>query len=281
MSHLLFISLRFLDVLDILLFAFLLYQVYRLLRGTNAIHIFFGVFALYLLWLFVNALDMQLLSSILGQFIGVGVIALIIVFQPELRKGLLLLGKQQFSDSRFSFFRYLLGNVDYQGVNVSEILTACRGLSYSKTGALIVLQRTTNLSSFVTIKDILDAETSSRLLVNIFFKNSPLHDGAVIIRGKRIWAARCVLPVSEKQLPEELGLRHRAAVGITEQSDAVVVVVSEETGEISYVNAGNIRRNIKTKELGELLSNDFSSEKTDSNARNKDSYWWMKILGKA
>jgi diadenylate cyclase len=260
---LLFITIRFLDILDILLFAFLLYQVYILIRGTTAINIFAGVFALYLLWLFVKALNMQLLSSILGQFIGVGVIALIIVFQPELRKGLLLLGSRQFSQERFSFLKYFTGGSNYTNrVKIREIVTACRSLSMTKTGALIVFQKNSNLSSYLQIKDILNADTSSRLLVNIFVKNSPLHDGAVVIIGPKIYAARCVLPISEAELPGNLGMRHRAALGITEQSDAAVIVVSEETGNISFVKEGKLNTDLTTKDLSSILEAEFVIEST-------------------
>ncbi len=261
--ELIFITVRFLDILDILVFAFLLYQIYMLIKGTTAINIFTGVFALYVLWLFVKALNMQLLSSILGQFIGVGVIALIIVFQPELRKGLLLLGSRQFSQERFSFMRLFTGGSNYSSrVKITEIVTACRSLSMTKTGALIVFQKNTNLSSYLTIKDVLNADTSSRLLVNIFVKNSPLHDGAVVINGPKIYAARCVLPISELELPGDFGMRHRAAAGITELTDSVVIVVSEETGNISFVKEGKFEIDISTKELLALMEKEFLVEST-------------------
>ncbi len=262
--NLLFITIRLLDVIDILLVAFLLYQVYTLIRGTVAIKIFLGIFAIYLLWLFVKALNMQLLGSILGQFIGVGVIALIIVFQPELRKGFLLLGSRYFTQNKFKFLRYFqTASSKVASINIIEIVKACRTMSMTKTGALIVFERSIDLRPFVQIKDVLNAETSSRLLVNIFFKNSPLHDGAVIIKGKVLFAARCVLPISEKQIPAEYGMRHLAAVGITELTDAVTIVVSEQTGTISFIKEGQIYVCKDSKELQEKLENDFIVEEVN------------------
>ena len=258
---LLFLTIRFLDILDILLFAFVLYQVYKLIRGTYAIKIVLGVFAVYLFWNFVKALNMQLLSSILGQFIGVGVIALIIVFQPELRKGFLLLGSRYLTQERFPFLSKLWsGEIRNYSVKVSEIVTACRSMSMTKTGALIVIERETSLESYLNNKDIVNADTSSRMLVNIFFKNSPLHDGAVIIKGEKIYAARCVLPLSERDLPANFGMRHRAAIGISELTDAVVVTVSEETGAISLIIGGEIEQGITTKKLEGELEHLFKQE---------------------
>lgn len=261
---LIFISIRILDVLDILLFAFLLYQAYKLIKGTIAINIFVGIFAVYLLWLFVKALNMQLLNSILGLFFGVGVVAIIIVFQPELRKGFLLLGSRYFSQDKFPFLRHLQGTNNYFSIKVDEIIIACRTMSLTKTGALIVIQKSSGLSGIIKIKDILDAKTSSRLLVNIFFKNSPLHDGAVIIDGDTIHAARCILPISEKYILGDYGMRHRAAIGITEITDAVVVVVSEETGNISFIKEGKMYACSDYKELQIHLEKEFPQTKEPS-----------------
>ncbi len=256
-----FISIRFLDIVDILVFAFLLYQLYKLIRGTYAIRIIVGIFAVYIFWYFVKALNMHLISNILGQFIGVGVIALIIVFQPELRKGFMLVGTRYFTQERFPFMSKIWPDKPTGwSVKVKEIVAACRTMSLTKTGALLVFQRKIPLGGYLSIKDILNAETSSRLLVNIFFKNSPLHDGAVIINGETIYAARCVLPISEKQLPGNLGMRHRAAVGISEMTDAVAVTVSEETGTISIIKGGHISSGIDAKELQKQLEELFKTE---------------------
>lgn len=256
-----FITIRFLDILDILLFAFVLYQIHKLIRGTYAIKIAIGVLAVYLFWYFVKALNMQLLSSILGQFIGVGVIALIIVFQPELRKGFLLLGSRYLTQERFPFLSNLWSGASTNySVKIHEIVTSFRAMSMVKTGALVVVQRQIPLDSFLSIKDVLNADTSSRLLVSIFYKNSPLHDGAVIINGEKIYAARCVLPLSEKQLPANFGMRHRAAIGITETTDAVALIVSEETGLISFVVSGEIQVGLSTKKLQQELEALFVKE---------------------
>ncbi|MDR0688476.1 MAG: diadenylate cyclase CdaA [Prevotellaceae bacterium] len=251
-----FFTIRILDIIDILLAAVLFYQMYKLIRGTVAINIFIGIFALYVLWIAVKALSMELLSTILGQVLGVGVLALFIVFQQEIRKFLLYLGTQYMSRSTFSLRSVFLRKSEKltSGVNVDAIVKASRNMSESKTGALIVIQRTTSLESYEASGDVLDANTNSRLLENIFFKNTPLHDGAVIIVRSKIRAARCVLPSTDNlNLPARYGMRHRAALGISENSDAIVVIVSEETGDISFVEAGHINSGITSTELRRLL----------------------------
>jgi uncharacterized protein (TIGR00159 family) len=251
-----FFHIGILDIIDILLVAILFYQAFKLIRGTVAINIFIGIFALYVLWIAVKALNMELLSSILGQVLGVGVLALFIVFQQEIRKFLLFLGTQYMSRSKFSLRSILLGKTDSRtsGVNIDAIVKASRNMSESKTGALIVIRRTTSLAPYEETGDLLDANTNSRLLENIFFKNTPLHDGAVIIVRNKIRAARCVLPSTDNlSLPARYGMRHRAALGVSENSDAVVAVVSEETGDISFVEAGHIKHGITFVELRHLL----------------------------
>ncbi len=257
-----FISIRLLDILDILLVAFLLYQFYNLIRGTTAINIFIGIFALYLLWLIVKALNMQLLSSILGQVIGVGVIALIIVFQQEIRRFLLIIGTRYMNNKSFSLDRlFSFGDKPSEKLRITPIVNACTNMSALKTGALIVITRKSDLFSFVKTGDSINAQTSSRLLETIFFKNSPLHDGAVIIRKNIIVAARCVLPTSEQlNLPPHFGMRHRAALGITEKTDALVVVVSEETGAISFAKEGKIETHIGPNRLRQILQMEFPEE---------------------
>jgi uncharacterized protein (TIGR00159 family) len=269
----LFIQIRALDIIDILLVALLFYQVYMLIRGTVAINIFMGIFFLYLIWLIVRALNMELLSSILGQIIGVGVIALIIVFQQEIRRFLLLIGTRYFSKNRFTFenFFFLRGKKIENPVNIEAIVKASRNMSEGKVGALIVITRQSDLQLYAETGDTINAETSSRLLENIFFKNSPLHDGAVIIRQNLIHAARCILPVSDKtNLPASYGLRHRAAIGITENTDAIVVVISEETGTVSLVIEGKILEGINTLKLRNLLEEHLSVDIKKSTLRNAD-----------
>ncbi|MDR3365906.1 MAG: diadenylate cyclase CdaA [Prevotellaceae bacterium] len=251
-----FFHVGILDIIDILLVAILFYQVFKLIRGTVAINIFIGIFAIYVLWIAVQALNMELLSTILGQVLGVGVLALFIVFQQEIRKFLLFLGTQYMSRSKFSFRSIIFRRADRveSGVNIDAIVKAARNMSESKTGALIVVRRTTSLAPYEATGDILDANTNSRLLENIFFKNTPLHDGAVIIVRNKIRAARCVLPPTDNlSLPAHYGMRHRAALGVSENSDAVVVVVSEETGDISFVEAGQIKSGVTFSELRRLL----------------------------
>ena len=257
-----FITIRFLDILDILLVAFLLYQIYNLIRGTTAINIFIGIFTLYLLWLIVKALNMSLLSSILGQVIGVGVIALLIVFQQEVRRFLLIISTRYIRSRKFSFENiFSFNDTGEKKVNIDAIVNACSNMSAFKTGALIGITRKSDLLSFIKTGDILNADTSSRLLESIFFKNSPLHDGAVIIKEDRIAAARCVLPASENvNLPPQFGMRHRAALGITEKTDAIVVLVSEETGAISFAKGEHIETNIGPNRLRQVLNTELNYE---------------------
>lgn len=259
-----FIAIRFLDILDILLVAFLIYQIYNLIRGTAAFNIFIAIFTFYLLWLIVKALNMQLLGNILGQVIGVGVIALIIVFQQEIRRFLLIFGSRYLSSQKFSLdhifsFR---GKAATGKVNISAIVNACTNMSALKTGALIVITRKSDLFTYAKTGDIINADVSGRLLESIFFKNSPLHDGAVIIHKNRIWAARCVLPTTERlDIPAHFGMRHRAALGLTEKADGVVITVSEETGAISLSQNGRIETHIGPNRLRTLLDQLFPEDK--------------------
>lgn len=252
----LFISIRILDVIDILLVALLLYQIYMLIRGTVAINIFVGIFLLYIFWLVVKALNMELLSDILGQIIGVGVIALIIVFQQEIRRFLLLIGSKYLTRRAFSINRlFFIKDEKYDSkVNIEAIVKACRNMSESKVGALIVITMKSDLFNYAETGDIINAATSSRLIETIFFKNSPMHDGAMIIKDELIYAVRCILPLTEKpNLPASFGLRHRAAIGITDITDALVITVSEETGKISFIKKGDVNADIKIPQLRELL----------------------------
>ncbi|MFN4121767.1 MAG: diadenylate cyclase CdaA [Flavobacteriales bacterium] len=254
----LFITFRWIDLLDIFIVAYLLYRVYYLMKGTTAISIFLGILIFYSLWLLVKALNMQLLSTILGQFIGVGMIALIVVFQQEIRRFLLMVGSRGFFNK--DKFRGMVNirsrfqmPVDYEAV-----ARACQQMALSKTGALIVITHRSELKYYVNSGVSLNARLSADLLESIFFKNNPLHDGAVIIYGDTIKAAKCVLPLTENnEFPPTLGLRHRAAVGITEQSDAIAICVSEQTGEIAFAKNGELRQNITPSMLTELLKLEF------------------------
>lgn len=270
-----FIPFRILDVIDIFLVAFLLYQIYMLIRGTVAINIFIGIFVLYIIWLVVRVLNMELLSSILGQIIGVGVIALIIVFQQEIRRFLLFIGTRYLSKNRFSIENWLFPKQKNMvaPVNIEAVVKSCRHMSESKTGALIVIARKSELQYYAETGDIIDAETSSRLIENIFFKNSPLHDGALIIVNDKIRAVRCILPVTENlNIPAHYGMRHRAALGISEHSDALIVVVSEETGKISFVHEGEIKYGVSSMELRELLEEYLYSDNTNQDRQQKSDF---------
>ncbi len=254
-----FISLRVLDILDIIMTAALLYWVYRLIRGTIAITIFAGIFSVYLFWLLVRALNMELLSSILGQFIGVGVIALIIVFQQEIRRFLIFIGTRYLTNFGFSFEKmFSFTKESAPKLRIRSIIKACKTFMDTRTGALIVIARKSELLPYIQTGDLVDAETSSRLMESIFCRESPLHDGAIIIIDERIKAARCILPVSETiNLPPECGMRHRAALGMAEQTDAIVIIVSEEKGMLSLADTGEIHLNITIEKLKETLEKEF------------------------
>lgn len=257
-----FITIRFLDILDILLVAVLLYQLYRLIKGTVAFNIVIGLFSLYLLWLIVVALNMELLGSIMGQFIGVGVLALIIVFHPEIRKFLVFIGTNYNVNKVLSLDKLFgLHKVKTVEDEVIEILAdACFSLSKSKTGALIVIARTSELADQIRTGELLNAQISSSLLRTIFFKNTPLHDGAVVIKNNIIVAAGCILPLTQRDVDKTLGLRHRAAIGITENTDAVAIIVSEERGSVSFTNEGDIKRRISREVLIELLEESLNKQ---------------------
>ncbi len=257
-----FLEIRWLDVIDVLITAFLLYKIYDILKGSAAMNIFAGIIAIYIIWwLCSRVLDMKLLGGILNQFIGVGVLALIIVFQPEVRRFLILFGSRNiFSGNKFAK-KLLSKGLPFQkgpDVDINPIVKACASMSKTKTGAILVIERKTDLTFYADTGDVMEAELSKRLLENIFFKNSPLHDGAVIISFNKIKAARCVLPVTENtDLPAQYGMRHRAAIGITEQSDALAIIVSEESGQISVANDGKIISNLLPDELEKYLQREL------------------------
>ncbi len=257
-----FLTIRLLDILDIILVAYLLYRLYNLLKGGVAINIIFGILLIYIFyWLFQHVFHMQMLGTIFGQFIGVGFIALIIVFQQEVRRFLILLGSNTFTGTTTfgkQFINWNRGEEKEENLTIAPVLNACKHLSKTNTGALIILAKSTELRFYTNTGDILDADISKRLIESIFSKNSPLHDGAIIISHNKIKAARCVLPVSENQeLPPTLGMRHRAAIGITEQTDAIAIVVSEQTGEIALAKDGQINLNISIEELERTLQNEL------------------------
>lgn len=251
----LFIVFRWLDAVDILLVAILLYELYNLVRGTAAINILTGIVLLYVIWLIVRALDMQLFSSILSRFIDVGVIAIIIVFQQELRRFLLIIGKTEFFNRKKFTKSFLMLEFDKENeLDLHTIIKACRNMSDQHTGALIVIEKDTNLDFYAQTGDIIDSNITEAMLESIFFKNNPLHDGAVIIKHGKLHAARCVLPSTEKtDFPTNLGMRHRAAMGISEKSDAIVISVSEQTGSISIAHLGKLYHDLSPEKFASLL----------------------------
>lgn len=244
-----FIHIGIIDVIDILLVALMLYYLYRVTRGTSAFSIILGVVMLYLMFIVVRALNMELLSGILGQFIGVGIIAVVVIFQPEIRRFLQMLGLQQ--NHRIS---RLFGRENNDSdLDVDSLVKACIDMGETKTGALIVLQQTSDLSLMAEGGIAVDAKVSPSLLENLFFKNSPLHDGAIIINRNRVVAARCILPSTQSQVPKSYGTRHRAALGMSEVSDAIILVVSEETGALSIAQGGVIQRDIEPDKFKSVL----------------------------
>ena len=252
-------DLRITDIIDVILFSVLLYMIYNLVKGTAAIRIFIGIIAVYLIWKVVKAFQMQLLSEILGQFISVGFIALIVVFQPEIRQFLLLVGNTRIiktTRKRFLFWKFQLDDPMHH--HIEPIVKACQKMADTKTGALIVITGQNELRNYIETGQVVDAKISEFLLETIFFKNSPLHDGAVIIAGGTISAARCILPVSSNpEIPVNYGLRHRAAVGITEKSDSLAIIVSEERGKLSYCFEGNLSKEVTPSELSNAMEKFF------------------------
>jgi len=253
---------RILDLVDIVLVATLLYYLYKLVKGTVAINIFLGICIIWVMWKITQLLQMEMLSTILGQFIGAGMFALIVVFQQEIRKFLLMIGSTNIGRKTglLKHIKFLQDEAqDTSKTKVEEIIDACDKMGQVRTGALIVIQRTTHLDFVKQTGDQMNIEVNRPILESIFFKNSTLHDGAVIIEDNTIVATRAILPVSnERNIPLRFGLRHRAAVGITEKTDAVALVVSEETGNISYLKDGEFVLFKNLTELIEILRKDLS-----------------------
>lgn len=245
------------DILDILLVAFLLYKTYKLMKSSGSINIFTGILVFIVIWVIVSqVLQMRLLGSIFDKLVSVGVIALIVLFQEEIRRFLLTLGSRHHSSS---WFRFLRGNkkTETSKEDIMPIVMACLNMSKGKVGALIVIEKNFPLDDIVRTGDVIDANINQRLIENIFFKNSPLHDGALIISNKRIKAAGCILPVSHNlDIPKELGLRHRAALGVSQETDALAIIVSEETGGISIAYHGQFHLKLTAEELERMLTND-------------------------
>jgi len=261
-----FIPFTFIDLIDILLVALFMFGLYRMTRGTNAPYILSGIIVIYIVWVVTRALRMELLSTILSQIVSVGVIAIIIVFQPELRNFLQMIGMRR---KGFNFINNIFNQRHGSEPTIQPVITASIEMAASKTGALMVLAQESDLRDIIDGGITLDAQLSVSLLENIFFKNAPLHDGAAVIMNNRIVAAKCILPVTQSPVPKSYGTRHRAAIGLTETSDAIVVVVSEETGGISVAFGGKIERDIAPQNLAQAISRHFVN--ADSGKRQKKS----------
>ncbi len=250
-----FLEVSWVDFIDIGLVAILLYQVYKLIRGSIAVNIFLGILALYLIYLIVRAAQMELLTTILGQFMGVGVLATIILFQQEIRKFLLVIGRstEVNRDTLLKSFTNWRPNQEEE-FDVNEIIEAAKSLKATRTGALIVFSRDSELKFYVETGDPVDSVVSRRILLSIFNKNSPLHDGAIIIYKGKIKAARCVLPVSENDhLPPQFGLRHRSAIGMSESTDTLLMAISEETGRLILARNGVYIKGLKLKQVEQKI----------------------------
>ncbi|MFI1770961.1 diadenylate cyclase [Thalassobellus citreus] len=250
----------FIDYVDVFLVALLLYYIYKLVKGTVAINIFIGIIIIYLVWKLTEFLNMELLTGIFGGFMKVGIIALIVVFQPEIRKFLLMVGSTNFNRRRkfLKQFNFLKTETS-DGTDVDAVISACNKMSMSKTGALIVFERNNNLDFLSESGDEMNIKVTQPIIESIFFKNSPLHDGAIIINDNVVKATRVILPVNnEKNIPQRFGLRHRAAIGVTEKTDALALVVSEETGHISYFKDGEFVVFEDTNELNTMIKKDLT-----------------------
>lgn len=248
-----FIKITIIDIVDILIVATIMYYIYKLIRGTQATSILTGILVIYVSWIIARAFNMELMSGILGSVVSVGLIALIIIFQSEIRKFLQTLGNGSQQSGPLALIRRLRnparGKHEIIDGIIDPIVRACGDMSATCTGALIVIKQDGSLDDIVATGVIIDAHITPSLLKNIFFKNSPLHDGAMVIGGGRIVAAKCVLPSTKSEVPLSFGMRHRAAMGLCEESDAIVIVVSEETGAISVAQNGKIKRGLSEIEL--------------------------------
>ena len=261
-----FLEMSMADMLDIVLLGLIIFFMFKWIRGTSAMSIFVAIVSLYLIRVLVGAFNMRLMTAIMDMILDVGVLALIVIFQPEIRKFLVRLGNRYMnSQGGRKFINRILGKTSSGSMTVSDevndLTEACRRMSEDRTGALIVIAHRTPLDEIIGTGDKIDASIHRRLIMNLFFKNSPLHDGALVISGGRIVAARCTLPITEKtDIPANFGMRHKAAIGITEDTDADVVVVSEETGRISFVKGGVVTPIQNINELKLLLSASLSEE---------------------
>lgn len=244
------------DIIDILLVAMLMYQLYILVSKSGSLSaIFKGILAFIIIWILVSyVFEMRLLGAIFDKFVSLGLLVLVVIFQDEIRRFLMSLGSHSAFKAIASYFKSK-DSYEMSDTITAPIIVACTNMAKTKTGALLVIEKEIKLDEFEKTGEVINADVNTRLIENIFFKNSPLHDGAMIISGNRIKAAGCILPVAQNtDIPKYMGLRHRAAIGISQQTDAMVIVVSEERGKISFANQGEIIQNVSPEQLKRLLA---------------------------
>ncbi|MGE6221628.1 diadenylate cyclase CdaA [Nubsella zeaxanthinifaciens] len=256
-----FLNITWINAIDIALVAILIYYIYSLIRNTLAVNLVLGMVIIVLVYYIVKGLHMELLEAIINKFMSIGILALVIIFQPEIRRFLLHLGKSTFLQKNKAWWGYLFGSKSAEQDNllrIKPIIDACKSMKKSRTGALMVFVKYYDDEFFTNSCEIIDSKISKRLLESIFQKHSPLHDGAVVISENKIKSASCILPLTDNnKLPAQFGLRHRAGIGVSEATDAVAVIISEETGEIAYAKQGRVRMNVSFGELEKLLNKDF------------------------
>lgn len=252
------------NIVDFFLVGFIIYQLYRILKGSLAFNMMAGLLTIYVAWLIAHFFRMPLMETLLGEFTKVGILAILIVFQQEVRRFLLLIGRGTLSHENKSILRFLPWNWKVEkgfNTNYEEIVDTCEALAKSYTGALIIFPRTSEMKFIGASGEVLDALITKKLLLSIFNKNSPLHDGAVIIASSRIKAANAVLPVSDNpEYQAKYGLRHLSALGITEQTDAIALIVSEERGTMAIAKEGRIKENVSREEVLDVLHKAFSHD---------------------
>ncbi len=248
------------DAIDILLVALMLYYIYRLMKESRSLNVFIGIMVFVVLWLFVSQImEMRLLGSIMDKLVSVGVIGLVILFQDDIRKFLYSIGTNRRMKMLMRLFSSETNEkLEGKKEEITQIVLACLSMSRRKEGALIVIERVSPLDDIVETGERIDATITQRLIENVFFKNSPMHDGAMIISKGRIKAAGCILPVSHSlDIPKELGLRHRAAMGMSQESDAISIVVSEETGSITTAINGAFQQRLSAEKLESILTREL------------------------
>lgn len=244
------------DIIDILLVAFVLYQTYKLMKTSGSIAIFSGVVSFLVVWILISeVLEMRLMGAIMDKIIDVGIFVLVVIFQDDIRRFLLAVGSHRGWKFITKLFSKRTSNQDQDKKYIAAVVLACMNMARKKTGALIVIQQDVDLTIYEHTGEMFNADVNARLIENIFFKNSPLHDGAMIIADNRIKAAGCILPVAQNaNIPKEMGLRHRSGLGMSVETDAIVIIVSEERGKISVAHRGKLCNNITAEELQQILS---------------------------